>query len=263
MARRPLGMKGIEQNDRLKESLKKQGNALNDARVEHLQNSLDSFRTHLELFSRKHKEAIRADPKFRAQFALMCSQIGVDPLASNKGFWAELLGIGDYFFDLGVKVMTIAISTRSTNGGIIGVDELLERLEAQRLRTDAALARASKAKKQVKSSPKVSVEDISKAIEKISSLGSGLKLATIGIRKVLISVPLEFSQDQSLLLESTSSLKGSPISAEKVKSSLGWSSERASRACKDLAAEGLAWWDKVSDEYWFPAFVEGGVNFDS
>jgi len=25
----------------------------------------------------------------------------VDPLASNKGFWAELLGIGDFYYELG------------------------------------------------------------------------------------------------------------------------------------------------------------------
>jgi len=32
----------------------------------------------------------------------MCANIGVDPLASNKGFWAELLGIGDFYYELGM-----------------------------------------------------------------------------------------------------------------------------------------------------------------
>lgn len=31
----------------------------------------------------------------------MCAKVGVDPLASNKGFWAELLGIGDFYYELG------------------------------------------------------------------------------------------------------------------------------------------------------------------
>ena len=26
---------------------------------------------------------------------------GVDPLASNKGFWNDLLGVGDYYYELG------------------------------------------------------------------------------------------------------------------------------------------------------------------
>ena len=44
---------------------------------------------------------IRKNPTFRAQFHEMCAKVGVDPLASNKGFWAELLGIGDFYYELG------------------------------------------------------------------------------------------------------------------------------------------------------------------
>ena len=45
---------------------------------------------------------IRKNPAFRSQFHEMCAKVGVDPLASNKGFWAELLGIGDFYYELGV-----------------------------------------------------------------------------------------------------------------------------------------------------------------
>lgn len=44
---------------------------------------------------------IRKNPAFRSQFHEMCANVGVDPLASNKGFWAELLGIGDFYYELG------------------------------------------------------------------------------------------------------------------------------------------------------------------
>ena len=44
---------------------------------------------------------IRKNPTFRTQFHEMCAKVGVDPLASNKGFWAELLGIGDFYYELG------------------------------------------------------------------------------------------------------------------------------------------------------------------
>lgn len=44
---------------------------------------------------------IKKSPAFRAQFHTMCQNIGVDPLASRKGFWAELLGIGDFYYELG------------------------------------------------------------------------------------------------------------------------------------------------------------------
>lgn len=38
----------------------------------------------------------------------MCAKVGVDPLASNKGFWAELLGIGDFYYELGIKLIHFA-----------------------------------------------------------------------------------------------------------------------------------------------------------
>ncbi len=34
----------------------------------------------------------------------MCASVGVDPLASNKGFWTELLGFGDFYYELGVQI---------------------------------------------------------------------------------------------------------------------------------------------------------------
>ena len=47
---------------------------------------------------------ITRDPAFRAQFHAMCAAAGVDPLASNKGFWTELLGFGDFYYELGVQI---------------------------------------------------------------------------------------------------------------------------------------------------------------
>ena len=44
---------------------------------------------------------IRKYPLFRQQFHEMCAKVGVDPLASNKGVWAELLGIGAFYYELG------------------------------------------------------------------------------------------------------------------------------------------------------------------
>ena len=38
----------------------------------------------------------------------MCSKIGVDPLASSKGFWAQLLGVGDFYYELGVQIVEVS-----------------------------------------------------------------------------------------------------------------------------------------------------------
>lgn len=43
----------------------------------------------------------------------------VDPLASNKGFWAEVLGVGDFYYELAVQIVEICLATRSENGGLM------------------------------------------------------------------------------------------------------------------------------------------------
>jgi len=70
---------------------------------------IDTFRTHLEEFARKYKTQIRSDPVFRAQFQIMCEKVGVDPLASSKGLWGELLGLGDYYYELGVRIVEVGL----------------------------------------------------------------------------------------------------------------------------------------------------------
>lgn len=38
----------------------------------------------------------------------MCKQIGVDPLSSNKGFWVDVLGVGDFYYELAVSISNLA-----------------------------------------------------------------------------------------------------------------------------------------------------------
>ncbi|XP_014744873.1 PREDICTED: vacuolar-sorting protein SNF8 [Sturnus vulgaris] len=78
---------------------------------------LETFRTHLEAFASKHKQEIRKSPEFRLQFQDMCATIGVDPLASGKGFWAEMLGVGDFYYELGVQIIEVCLALKHRNGG--------------------------------------------------------------------------------------------------------------------------------------------------
>ena len=47
---------------------------------------------------------------------------GVDPLASSKGFWADMLGVGNFYFELGVQIVDVCLSTRAANGGLIAME---------------------------------------------------------------------------------------------------------------------------------------------
>lgn len=67
---------------------------------------------------------IRQDPVFRAQFHTMCANVGVDPLASNKGMWAQLLGFGDFYYELGVQIVEACLATKAYNGGFMELEAL-------------------------------------------------------------------------------------------------------------------------------------------
>jgi len=72
------------------------GNEVRKSNLEAMREQMALFKDKLEEFALNHRAEIRKDPAFRAQFHIMCANIGVDPLASNKasldGFHA-LLGL--------------------------------------------------------------------------------------------------------------------------------------------------------------------------
>jgi len=70
------------------------------------------------------RDDVRRDPVFRAQFHTMCANVGVDPLASNKGMWAQLLHFGDFYYELGVQIVEACLASRAMNGGLIDLDLL-------------------------------------------------------------------------------------------------------------------------------------------
>lgn len=84
---------------------------------------------HYTLFSARND--IRQDPVFRAQFHTMCANIGVDPLASNKGMWAQLLGFGDFYYELGVQIVEACLATRAYNGGFMELGALRDAVQVK------------------------------------------------------------------------------------------------------------------------------------
>ena len=93
---------------------------------------LELFKTNLQEFASKHTQDIKRDPIFRMHFQNMCSQVGVDPLASHKGFWSELLGVGNFYYELAVQVAQICLATREKNGGLLDLVELERQLVVMR-----------------------------------------------------------------------------------------------------------------------------------
>lgn len=82
-----------------------------------LQSAIDTVeRLELKLteFASKHQSEIKNDPVFRQRFLEMCAPLGVDPLTSSKkNIWNSMLGIGDFYHVLAVKVAEVCIASRS------------------------------------------------------------------------------------------------------------------------------------------------------
>ncbi|KAG1326504.1 vacuolar protein sorting-associated protein 22 [Cocos nucifera] len=236
--RRRAGISGLQSAAAARDQYRLVGENVAKIRTDLMKEQLATFRSQLEEFARKHKNDIRKNPTFRTQFHEMCAKVGVDPLASNKGFWAELLGIGDFYYELGVQIVEICLATRSHNGGLINLQELCSLL-CQRRKT----AREA-----------VSEDDCLRAISKLKALGSGFEVITVLKKKLVRSVPTELNKDHNEILE-VAQAQGY-VTVEEIVKRLSWPSGRAIDALETLLEEGLAMIDDGHRDgkrlYWFP-----------
>ena len=173
MRRRGIGIGAVQRNKEIKKQYEEKGSQMATSHILLAHENLKEFRANLEQFSLKHKSKIQKDPEFRRQFQKMCSKIGVDPLASNKGFWSELLDMGDFYYQLSIQAIEVGIKTRPRNGGLIAMDDLLRLVQDKRGRHVQA----------------VTEDDIRRAINKLSILGEGFNVVELnGRAMVSISV---------------------------------------------------------------------------
>jgi hypothetical protein len=52
------------------------------------------------------------------------SQTSLRTFIANKGFWADLLGIGEFYYELGIRIIEASIATRGSNGGLLPIKDI-------------------------------------------------------------------------------------------------------------------------------------------
>ena len=241
MRRRAAGIGAIQKDKLNKQALKEKGNELQENLFSEMARQTDTFRTNLEEFAREHKNDIKKDPEFRQHFQEMCASIGVDPLASSKGFWSEMLGFGDFYYELAVQIVEVCMAASHRTGGLMEIRDLRQRL---------IKSRGSKR-------DDISNDDILRAIKKLKILGNGFSLIPLDNDKYLVqSVPGELSMDQTVILQKAEA-NGGHVSITFLKKTLNWEHERSQRAIDRLLVDGLAWIDTQTSEseawYWIPS----------
>jgi ESCRT-II complex subunit VPS22 len=221
------------------DKIQKKADEMHALSIQSAIDTVEKLQIKLADFAKKHQSDIQDDPVFRQQFLQMCAPLGVDPLVSTKSFWAKTLGvgIGDFYYELSVKVAEVCFATRSRNGGIMAVTEVIDMLN-----------RNSKDKKQYNKG------DISIAVKKLHTLGGGFRIITVGKSDMIVSVPTELDQDHMEIMTLAQDGQGC-VTVDDVTQQLKWSEDRVERAITLLLQEGMAWKDDFHgiSFYWFPS----------
>lgn len=218
------------------------GEAAATAQSAALASQVSTFKASLEAFALKYKASIKADPVFRAQFQGMCAAAGVDPLASNKGFWAQLLGFGDFYYELAVQVVEACLAARQHTGGLVELSRLVAAVRRRRGSLSA----------------QVSEDDILRAIAQLRALGGGWDVLTVGTTRFVRSLPTELTKDGAQLLSHGSDTGGCLTCTLGVQLT-GWPPRRVQEALEGLLRDSVAWLDTGDADgeprYWFPGLL--------
>ncbi|EFY92393.1 ESCRT II complex subunit Dot2 [Metarhizium acridum] len=253
MSRKGVGIGAFDRSRLTSAHYASHGSSLRANNAQALETQLAVFRSLLQQFAQTHAKDIRSDPSFRAQFARMCTAIGVDPLSSSNSsgggpggsIWAQLLGktVNDFYFELAVRIVEMCSATRGENGGLIGLREVRERLSRGRVDSSG-------------NSSEISEDDVRRAVETLKPLGGSYGIVRVGRKEYIRSVPRELSNDQVAAVEAAQVL--GYVSVSMLCDNLGWERARCRTVIDDLVAEGMLWVDKQTGgewEYWSPTFM--------
>ncbi|XGW15841.1 hypothetical protein V3C99_001353 [Haemonchus contortus] len=238
--RRGVGVAAVQRKQETQAKFNAKGEQMASEQLQMFSKQLEEFTIRLEQFAHRHRDEIRKNSQFRRHFQEMCASVGVDPLASGKGFWAEKLGVGDFYYELAVQIVEVCLSTSHYNGGIMTVEEIRNRLMRSRSRT----------RKET-----ITTDDILRAVDKLKVLGGGFELVPLGGGRFLVqSVPGELSMDHSRVLQLAED--AAYVTKELIIDRLRWDEPRAQAVLDHLVKEGLAWVDEQAADtvqYWVPS----------
>ncbi|KAI5479135.1 vacuolar-sorting protein SNF8/VPS22 [Pseudohyphozyma bogoriensis] len=240
MSRRPLGgYSSLQRHLDNASSYSTLSTTISTQQTATLQAQLATFQTALSNFSSQHRAKILSSPEFRDHFSQLCNEIGVDPLGGGeKGLW-DKMGVGDWYYALGVQVVDVCLRVRDEGGGLVGLDELIRGVMELRRPKGVIL---SKGKGKAKDTD-VSEGDIARALATLEPLGCGYSLVTLSSgAKVVQCYPGGLDRDSMAVVEAATANGKGWVTVEEVGGE-GWTLERRERAMDKAVKEGLGWVD--------------------
>lgn len=85
-----------------------------------------------------HKVLMTTTPpgnsRFEPSVTRLCTRtfVWTSHRAVPQGMWAELLGLGDFYYELGVQILEAAWATRQHNGGLLELPSLVKYVNRRR-----------------------------------------------------------------------------------------------------------------------------------
>lgn len=242
MARRSAGISSLQRHLDTAENWHSLGASLAEQQTASLSAQLATFQQALSRFSSLHRQQILSSPSFRTHFSQLCHELGVDPLGGGaKGLW-DKIGVGDWYYALGVQVVDVCLAKRERGGGLVALDEVLHGVERLRHPTGGGGS----------ASTDVTEQDIHRAIEALEPLGCGYAILTIGAgapgaKKVVRCSPGGLDRDSLVVVEAASTTGRGAVTREELQQQRAgqWELDRVDRALeKALMDDGTVWLDE-------------------
>jgi ESCRT-II complex subunit VPS22 len=222
--RRGVGVSGLLNRSSAAAGFDRVASSLEQSQTTALSALITSFHSHLEHFASTHRSSINQNPTLRRHFSHLCQSLGVDPLRSKKTTLTQLLGVGEFYFDLAVQLAEASLVLRQINGGILPVEQVVKYLDNRR------------------GSSALSPDDLALAMNKLNCLGNSLNLVygTDG-RSFLSSVPSEINSDSQTIIELLLDQAIVEFSFPSLCSLIHWSEDRIESVLEQLICTQLIW----------------------
>lgn len=215
------GVAKILKDEKNRQSLKDKGKKISEESLQEAKNQLQRLKSALQDFAAGHKDVIQKDPVFRRKLDEMCAELGVDPLQSSKGAFSSLLGVGDFYHELSIKIVDVCLKQNHANGGLISYKDVIEAV-----------------KRTYRDPPKIESKDISIALRNLKVLGSGYTGVKIGKHRFIKTVPFDIDGDLQIILGNAQ--RGGVFDDS---ANPGWPQERFQKAIDTLMDQGFVWVD--------------------
>lgn len=229
------------------------GKSITQKQQDQLSTQLAVFTSALVNFASDHGEEIIYNLEFRTKFTQMCQLVGVDPLnlqimtSSNSSSGSNSSKNVNSSTDiaLAVRVVEECHKTRDANGGLISLKELVLRLKGEGDSSGTSNY----------TNLNITELDISRCLNKLSSLGNGYEILNINGKKWL-KFTNNVSNDHKRVYE-LCEFMGGMVTFRLLRDNYQWDQVRCKTVIDEMIMKGFLWVDQgeLETQFWEPSWL--------